>query len=254
MRLILNGDDFGFSRAVNAGMIDCYEMGVMNSCSMMVNMPGAKQAAELMKEYPGLSVGIHLNLTVGTPLTKGLKTLIKADGTFNKGNLKDSKHVDIEEIRTELQAQLDYFVELTGQLPTHLNSHHGIEMIQGGEEVVCELSQKYHLPVRRFFTTPEGNHPKVDFEMPLMKFKMVEKSQPGDLIELFTAEEIESDNIYEFALHPGYVDYSVMEISSLNTGRAYDAHVFMADETKEWLKANPNITLVGYEGCRKLER
>ncbi len=179
---------------------------------MMVNMPGAKQAAELMKEYPGLSVGIHLNLTVGTPLTKGLKTLIKADGTFNKGNLKDSKHVDIEEIRTELQAQLDYFVELTGQLPTHLNSHHGIEMIQGGEEVVC------------------------------------------DLIELFTAEEIESDNIYEFALHPGYVDYSVMEISSLNTGRAYDAHVFMADETKEWLKANPNITLVGYEGCRKLDR
>lgn len=252
MRLILNGDDFGFSRAVNAGMIDCFELGVMTSCSMMVNMPGAKQAALLMKDYPKLSVGIHLNLTVGKPLTTNLKTLIKEDGTFNKGNLKDSSAVDIEEIRTELQAQMDYFIELTGQLPTHINSHHGIELIQGGEQVVCELSQKYHLPVRRFFTTPKGNHEKVDFELPLMKFKMVERSQPSDLIEMFSQEEIDSDDIFEFALHPGYVDKIVMELSSLNVGRAYDAEVFMASETKEWLAKNPNITLVGYEACQKI--
>lgn len=253
MRLILNGDDFGFSRAVNAGMIDCFEMGVMTSCSMMVNMPGAKQAAELMKHYPKLSVGIHLNLTVGKPLTQNLKTLIKEDGTFNKANLKQSEHVDIEEIRRELQAQMDLFIALTGQLPTHLNSHHGIEQIKGGEQVVCELSQKYHLPVRRFFTLPEGNHPNIDFEIPLMKFKMGERSQPSDLTELFTAEEIDSDAIYEFALHPGYVDYDVMEISSLNVGRAYDAHVFLAEETKDWLKNHPQIQLTGYEACRKLK-
>lgn len=253
MRLILNGDDFGFSRAVNAGMIDSYEMGVMTSCSMMVNMPGAKQAAALMKEYPDLSVGIHLNLTVGKPLTNNLKTLIKEDGTFNKGNLRNSEHVDIHEIEQELQAQMDYFIALTGQLPTHINSHHGIENIKGAEQVVCRLSQKYHLPVRRFFTLPQGNHPDIDFEIPLMKFKMVERSQPTDLTELFTAEEIESDDLFEFALHPGYVDRYLMEVSSLNVGRAYDAHVFLADETKAWLEAHPEITLVGYEACRLLK-
>lgn len=255
MRLIINGDDFGITRGVNAAMIDCYQKGIMTSCSLMVNMPAASEAAKLMVEYPGLSVGIHLNLTVGKPLTPGLKTLVKEDGTFNKGNLKESSHVDKNEIITELHAQINRFIELTGHLPTHLDSHHGIEQIQGAEEVVCALSREYDLPVRRFFTLSEGNHPDMDYEVPLMKFGKVTDSEyscPQDLTELFTQEELASDAVAEFALHPGYVDYEIMQISSLNIGRLYDAHVFLCDEVKEWLKAHPEITLTEYSTCQKI--
>lgn len=253
MRLILNGDDFGISHGVNLAMIDCFKDGVMTSCSMMTNMPYAKEAAQLMKLYPDLSVGIHFNLTVGKPLTPNLKTLVKEDGTFNKGNLKDSKNVDPTEIEIELQAQMDRFIELCGHKPTHINSHHGIELIQGAEKVVCAFAKRYDLPVRRFFTLPKGNHPDLPFEVPLAKFIFKPTpTLPCDLISCFTEEEISSDDIFEFPLHPGYVDSLIMELSSLTTGRAYDAHVFNCQEIKDWIKNNSNIHLVDYSTCKKI--
>ena len=253
MKLIINGDDFGITRAANFAMIDCFKHGILTSTSMMTNMPGASHAAELMKEYPDLSVGIHLNLTVGKPLIKTHKTLLKEDGIFNKGMLQESSHVSQEEIRQELHAQMEKYIELTGKKPDHINSHHGIELIQGAEEVVCELSKEYDLPVRRFFTLPTGNHPKIDYEIPLMKFTEYSNdySKIEDLTKLYTLEEIKSNDIYEFALHPGYVDYEIFQISSLNIGRAYDAHVLLSNEAKQWVKDN-NIELVTYKELKKL--
>ena len=110
MKLIMNGDDFGITRGVNAAMIDCFSKGYLSSTSMMVNMPAAKEASELMKAYPKLSVGIHLNLTVGKPLTD-CPSLVKADGTFNKNMLKDSSMVDVKEMECELRAQMERFIE-----------------------------------------------------------------------------------------------------------------------------------------------
>lgn len=254
MKIIFNGDDYGYSRGVNLAMIDCYQKGVMKSCSMMVNMPGAQEAADLMKENQGLSVGIHLTLTVGKPLTDGLKTLIKEDGTFNKGMLYESKHVDQNEIRTELKAQMQRFIDLTGQKPAHINSHHGICKIQGAEEVVCELANEYDLPIRRFFTLPEGNHPLTSYEIPLLKLgEMANPLKTGEeLIALFSKEEIESDDIIEFGAHPGYVDVGVLKTSSLTIGRAYDAFIFLDPVVKEWLEVN-HIENVDYSALRKIK-
>ena len=253
MKLITNGDDFGITRSANFGIIDCYKDGILKSCSMMVNMPSAEHAAQLMKEYPDFSVGIHLNLTVGKPLLKTHKTLLKEDGTFNKGMLKDSEYVDVEEIRAELYAQVEKYIALTGKVPDHLNSHHGIEMIKGAEAIVCELSKKYDLPVRRFFTLPKGDHPDVDYKIPLMKFgggSLSELSTPKSLTELYTKEEIDSEDIFEFALHPGYVDYEIFQISSLTVGRAHDAHVFLSEEAKQWVEDN-HIELIDYRDIPK---
>lgn len=256
MKVIFNGDDFGITKACNYAILDCFKDGVLTSTSMMSNMPGAQHAAQLMKEYPELSVGLHLNLTVGRPLTSGLKTIVKEDGTLNKGILKDASKVDLEELRIEMKAQFDRFVELCGQLPTHINSHHGIELVQGAEELVLELSRQYDLPVRRFFTLPEGNHPHCDYEIPkICLVKRDDWSIPitkEEIIGFFTKAMLESDDIYEIAAHPGYVDYELMQLSSLTTGRCVDAHNFLCDEMKQWVKEN-NITLVSYEAIPKLK-
>ena len=255
MKVIFNGDDFGITRACNYAIIDCFTEGVLTSTSMMSNMPGAQHAAQLMKEYPTLSVGLHLNLTVGKPLSKGLKTIVKADGTLDKGILKDASHVDMNELRTEMRAQFDYFVELCGQLPTHINSHHGIELVPGADELVLELSQAYHLPIRRFFTLPEGNHPHCEYEIPKMcLIKREDWSIPittDEIIGFFTKEMLESDDFYEIAAHPGYVDYDLLQFSSLTTGRCYDTHNFLSDDIKQWVKDN-NISLINYENIPKL--
>lgn len=251
MKLIMNGDDFGITRGVNAAMIDCFSKGYLSSTSMMVNMPAAKEASELMKACPKLSVGIHLNLTVGKPLTD-CPSLVKADGTFNKNMLKDSSMVDVKEMECELRAQMERFIALTGQKPTHINSHHGIEQIRGAEAIVCQLSREYDLPVRRFFTLPSGNHPDVDYVIPEAKlfFDFNSFATPEKVIELFSKEDLESDRIYEYACHPGYVDYEILQISSLTTGRVYDAHVFMSEKIGQWIQDH-QIEMVGYEALTK---
>lgn len=249
MKLIVNGDDFGITRACNYAIIDCYKYGFLTSTSMMTNMPGFPHAVELMKEYPDLSVGIHLNLTVGKPLIKDLKTLVNAEGKLNKDAMNKDAVVDPEEIRKEITAQFDYFVELTGQLPTHINSHHGIEMIPGAEAIQLELAKKHQLPVRRFFTLPKGNHPDSDFVIPNMCLIMKEDwsipIEPEDIINFFSDDMLKSDDIYELAAHPGYVDYELMQLSSLTNARCNDAYNFMCDELKDWIKTN-NIELVTY--------
>ena len=37
--VIINADDFGYSPAVNAGIIKAYEDGILTSTTLMANMP-----------------------------------------------------------------------------------------------------------------------------------------------------------------------------------------------------------------------
>ena len=41
MRLIVNADDFGISKAVTLGILEAHERGVVTSTTMMCNMPDA---------------------------------------------------------------------------------------------------------------------------------------------------------------------------------------------------------------------
>lgn len=250
MKIIFNGDDFGITKACNYAIIDCYKHGVLRSTSMMMNMPGVEHAISLMEKYPALSVGIHLTLTAGYPLTQGLKTIVKEDGSFNKGILKNADGVDLNEIKTEIYAQFNRFVELCGKLPTHINSHHGIEMIPGAEKIQLELANEYHLPIRRFFTLPSGNHPKCEFIIPstcaIFKEDWSIPIYPEEIIDFFDEDMLNSDEIFEVPAHPGYVDYELIQLSSLTTGRCYDAYNFTCDRIMDWVKKN-HIELCSYE-------
>lgn len=64
-KVIINADDFGYSAAVNAGIIKAYQDGVLTSTTLMANMSGRDGAIQLAKENQGLGVGGHLVLTCG---------------------------------------------------------------------------------------------------------------------------------------------------------------------------------------------
>lgn len=248
MKLIVNGDDFGITHACNMAIIDCFYQGVMTSASMMINMPYAKEAAKLWEENPKLSVGLHLNLTVGYPLNKNLKTLIKGDGTFNKQILKAKlEDVDVEEIRLECQNQMDKFIELTGRLPDHINSHHGIEAIPGGAIILQELAKKYDLPIRELTHIPHHETLEyiTNYVIPLKRLTINPPQNPKEIIDLFTHEDIQGEGYFEWLGHPGYVDWDLIQLSSLTLGRCADANCFCSPIIKEWIKEN-NIELISY--------
>src|SRR6476659_9392907 len=68
-QLIINADDFGISRGVNAGIAEAAACGGISSTSLMVNLPDSADAVTRARSCPRISVGLHFNLTVGNALT-----------------------------------------------------------------------------------------------------------------------------------------------------------------------------------------
>lgn len=248
MKLIMNGDDFGITHACNLAIIDCYKTGVMRSTSMMTNMTAAEEAAELMNGVPDLSVGLHLNLTVGSPIISDLDTITR-DGQFSKDIFSNQKNIDLAQVRMEFNAQYNRFIELTGVKPSHINTHHCLEKIQGVKDIILDLAQREQLPVRGFINSEERYVKGYDYMIPQVAWIIKEDwsvpTSVSQIKELFSTEMLSSEAVVEYCAHPGYVDRELIQISSLTDGRAYDAYNFMCDEIKKWIIDN-YIELVDY--------
>src|SRR6266481_5597169 len=83
-RLIVNADDLGLSRGITDGILFSHQQGIVTSASYMVNQPASEYAAERLREFPTLDVGIHLNLCQGKPVLppSAVPTLVDSDGCF----------------------------------------------------------------------------------------------------------------------------------------------------------------------------
>jgi predicted glycoside hydrolase/deacetylase ChbG (UPF0249 family) len=130
-KLIINADDFGFNREITDGIVDCHRHGTVTSTTLMVNMPAADYAASLIPHHPGLSVGIHLNLTLGRPVSppEQVRSLVNAEGFFHGQSVMFSRafrfQLNARELERELTAQVERFLSY-GVTPTHADSHHHV--------------------------------------------------------------------------------------------------------------------------------
>lgn len=64
-RLILTGDDFGRSAAVNEAIEQWHRAGALTQAGLMVNEPCAEEAVAVARRNPALRVGLHLTLCDG---------------------------------------------------------------------------------------------------------------------------------------------------------------------------------------------
>src|SRR5690349_16001096 len=62
-RLIIRGDDMGFSHSGNEALIKAYREGIETSIEVIVPSPWFPEAVKLLQENPGVDVGIHIALT-----------------------------------------------------------------------------------------------------------------------------------------------------------------------------------------------
>lgn len=150
MLLIINSDDFGYEQSVNLGIIEAHKNGVLTSATLMPNMQGFDNAIKLSKENENLGVGVHLVLTCGKPILdpKEVSTLIDENGNFkNVSNYHKDYTINLDEVYNEWKAQINKVIE-TGIMPTHLDSHHHINVVHGINDVFEQLSREYKLPVR----------------------------------------------------------------------------------------------------------
>jgi len=67
-RLIVNADDFGFTRDVNSGIVEAHQRGILTATTLMANGGAFDDAVRLARENPALDVGCHLVLVGGVSL------------------------------------------------------------------------------------------------------------------------------------------------------------------------------------------
>lgn len=79
-RLILTGDDFGASHAVNEAVEAQYQAGRLTQASLMIHGVEMEEAKRIALRNPGLCVGLHLTLCAGS--REGATALTDALGNF----------------------------------------------------------------------------------------------------------------------------------------------------------------------------
>jgi len=127
--LIINGDDFGYSEAVNRAIILAHEGGVLTSCSLMVNERAAEHAVELARSNPDLAVGLHLVLVLGRSALPHaeLPHITDPNGDFTTSSFRAGIQYYFSaaarrELRREMRAQFERFAA-TGLRFSHVDGH-----------------------------------------------------------------------------------------------------------------------------------
>lgn len=148
-QIIINADDFGLNKGINRGIIRAYKEGILTSASLMVNMLGFEDAVSLIRENPGLGIGVHLNFFRGAPVLPLQKTatLVGKDGFFLQDIFKIikkiyEKRLSFLELEAECEAQINKVLE-RGIRITHIDSEKHLHLISHVYEIVVRLAKKY---------------------------------------------------------------------------------------------------------------
>jgi len=141
-QLIVNADDFGFTRDVNEGIVQACREGILTATTLMATGAAFAHAVALARENPGLDVGIHLVL-VGSPgyppTVAGLMQAIAL------GRIRI-----YEELAGQVRKVLD-----AGLGPTHLDTHKHTHLLPPVLDAVARLADEFKIPwIRRPFDLP----------------------------------------------------------------------------------------------------
>jgi predicted glycoside hydrolase/deacetylase ChbG (UPF0249 family) len=140
IRLIVRGDDMGFSHSGNEALIKCHREGIETSIEVIAPAPWFPEAARMLMQpgNAGVDVGVHLALTAEwdnvkwRPLT-ACPSLVDADGFFfpmvrpNKNypgrSIVENKW-KLEEIEREFRAQIALVRKYVPRV-SHVSGHMG---------------------------------------------------------------------------------------------------------------------------------
>lgn len=231
MKLIVNADDYGYTRGNTEGIIEGYKKGIVTSTTALCNMPYLEYGAKLLEEVPGLGIGVHLNLTLGDSLSGG-KTITRNGRAFlSPKDFFSRDDINLQDVENEFRAQIEKFVDVFKRKPTHLDSHHGVHDKGSIYNITMKLSKEYNIPVRRY-----------------SKYKFITGFY-GDTATLDLLKDIIKSNIEEEGIelmtHPGFCDLDLYNQSSYSFGRVKELAVLCSKEIKEFIKEN-SIELVHY--------
>ncbi|MFP4039369.1 MAG: carbohydrate deacetylase [Desulfosudaceae bacterium] len=158
MKLLVNADDFGLTRSGTDTILQCLDDGLLNGVSLVPNGADFDYAVDALKKRRGVSLGIHLNLVEGRPVSPAEEVpwLIGESGCFRHGfgglwrALSLAGKMKQEEMRRqvglEIRAQIEKCRPAARDCPfPRLDSHMYVHMIPAVFELVCECLASYDI-------------------------------------------------------------------------------------------------------------
>ena len=259
IRLIVRGDDMGFSHSANEALIRSYREGIETSIEVLVPSPWFPEAVSMLAKNPGVDVGIHLALTSEwdnmkwRPLSD-CPSLRNTDGYFypmvnpNKNypgqSISENKWT-LADVEKEFRAQIEMGLKKIPNV-SHLSSHMNCTHLS--DEVVSltkRLAKEYKIPVDpdtdyQGYVGYDGPH-TTPAEKKQSFMSMLAKLEPG--------------KTYIFLDHPDF-DHPEMQAihhigyENVATDRQGVTDLFTDPVIKAFIRQN-GIQLIGYKDLIK---
>lgn len=158
--VLLRLDDVGMNHSVNAAVEKFAATGIPFSASVLVVGPAYREAVEILKRYPQVSVGVHLALNAewrgyrwGPVLgTRGVPSLVGPDGSFlSSGEAFLASKYDLAEVEREMDAQVQQALS-SGLRITYVDAHMGTLQATPQLRAIQErVARKHGLAISRHF-------------------------------------------------------------------------------------------------------
>jgi len=118
-------DDFGIHSAADRGALYAAERGLITGVDVMVNQPAAMYAVSEIRQFPNVSLGLHINFSPGVAQRKnGAETL-----RFRSAPDRDG----LDQLATQTKVQIKKFQDMTGTNPPHVSTHNHSHMDTQGQ-------------------------------------------------------------------------------------------------------------------------
>jgi predicted glycoside hydrolase/deacetylase ChbG (UPF0249 family) len=256
--LIVNADDFGFTRDVNAGIIEAHTRGILTATTLMANGDAFDDAVELARAHPDIDVGVHFVLIGGRslltrqPLPKDVPSLVRA---VYAGKL---------DLYGELAAQAGR-IQAAGIRPTHADTHKHTHLLPPVCRALRTVAEDFRIPfLRRPSDLPIPYRAplktrlvnflvrELALGMDLSPFRVTNHFAGFSLTGRYSASDLQAlfaklpDGVTELMTHPGHCTAELQAAPTrLKESRAAELHALTALETRNAL-ATHQIHLTRY--------
>ncbi|MFN6945107.1 MAG: carbohydrate deacetylase [Cytophagaceae bacterium] len=271
-KVIINADDFGITKGVNKAIYELFGVGILTSTSVMSNMPDYKDIVNLKDR---IGIGVHFNLTVGTPITEPYKipTLVDERGNFFDLSrlLRKTKlgKVSRQEIEIELDAQIKRLIDIEIQ-PDHVDSHESLLKYPFFSGIIKRLAKKYGIMAVRTYSPRKFDYTRLlspkkfmislylafnkllwkldgfhvtDKYDSLIKVGLVHKTALERLNDIFRNLP---HGVLELVVHPGYCDGNNNPLGEYVYEREVELQALLSDEFKKII-LNSGARLISFK-------
>ena len=258
-RLIIRGDDMGYSHSGNEALIKSYNDGIETSIEVIVPSPWFPEAVKLLNQNPKIDVGLHFAITSEwdnvkwRPLTE-CKSLRDSDGyfypmLFHNNNYPKQAIIDndwkMDDYEKELRAQIGMALKYIPRL-SHISGHMGSTGFTPEIKELCKrVAKEYDLKMVDADSQKDNNIAYTGFEF---KDKTTEERIEGFISML---DKLENGKTYVFVEHPGLDNDELKAISHIGyedvaKGRQDVTTIFTSEKVKEAI-LKKGIKLVSYK-------